>query len=403
VSAELLGAAVLLVGAGLLAAEPLPEIPGLTLAEATIPSSVDGAEQPVVIGVPDDYDPGEPTPLLVGLHTWSADYRQRVEPYGGEAAARGWLMVLPHFRGPNKPSNPNVTQAGGSLLAQHDIIDAVEHMAQAYNVDRDRIYLTGDSGGGHMTLLMAGKYPDLWAAVAAWVPVTDLREWWEVQNAYAADVEAITGGRPGESPEIDFEYLRRSPRTFMPNLAHLPVLLAHGDRDPVIPVEQSWRTFRALDAVPAHGTVLHVFSGGHMSRAAYGLDWCARYVRSAAPPAEMHLVTDESKSYYWADLLVADETRLARADIVLGEGAMSVATENLRALTLDLNDLPLPEDGLFLGVRNAGELRLTLRGAPEAARAVCEGDWARPVEGEAGQIVLTVAPAQEARSLRLAW
>ena len=48
----------------------LPAIPGLTLTELRVPSSVDGAEQPIVVGVPDAYDGTEPTPLLVGLHTW---------------------------------------------------------------------------------------------------------------------------------------------------------------------------------------------------------------------------------------------------------------------------------------------------------------------------------------------
>ncbi len=49
-----------------------------------------------------------------------------VEAYGREAARRGWLVVLPHFRGPNTTSNPTPTQAGGSLLAQHDIDESVQ-------------------------------------------------------------------------------------------------------------------------------------------------------------------------------------------------------------------------------------------------------------------------------------
>jgi len=383
-------------------AAELPEIPGLTLAEVHIPSSVDGVAQPVVVGVPDGYDGSEPTPLLVGLHTWSFGYLQRVEPYGREAARRGWLVVLPHFRGPNTTSSATPTQAGGSLLAQHDIVDAYRHTLEEYNVDLGRVYITGASGGGHMALLMAGKYPDLWAAAAAWVPVTDLREWWEVQNGYAAHVEAITGGRPGASAAIDFEYLRRSPRTFITNLAHVPVLFAHGDRDPTIPVEQSWRTFRALDAVPRHRTLLHIFSGGHEGHTRFGLDWMAEHVRATEPPTELHVVTDESKSYYWADLDVADETRLARADVALGEDALSVATENLVALTLDVGELPLPEGGLFVSVVNDLPLALTLRNAPDGTRVEVEGDWASPVEGADG-IAVQIAPSPEARTLRISW
>lgn len=392
--------ALLPVACATLAAGELPQIPGLRLTVVRLPSSMDGVEQPLVVGVPEGYDPNTPTPLLVGLHTWSADYRQRVQPYGAEAARRGWLVVLPNFRGPNTTANPHPTQAGGSRFAQRDIVDARQYMIEHYAVDPERIYLTGDSGGGHMTLLMAGKYPDLWAAAAAWVPVTDLREWWELGHGYAPHVEAVTGGRPGDSVEVDFEYLRRSPRTFMTNLAALPVLLAHGDRDPTIPVEQSWRTFRALADLPGHHTLLQIFSGGHTGHTRFGLDWMAQYKRTSNPPTELHLVTDESQAYYWAELTVDEPLLLGRADLVLGADALSVATTNLSALRLDLAGLPLPEGGPVVGVVNDRPLTLTLTNVPDGVEVTCPGDWAQAVAG-AEDIVLEIASSLEARSLRL--
>jgi hypothetical protein len=276
-------------------------------------------------------------------------------------------------------------------------------MIDDYNVDLDRIIITGDSGGGHMTLLMAGKYPDLWSAAAAWCPVTDLREWWELQSGYAADVVAVTGGTPGRSPVIDFEYARRSPRTFMTNLAHLPVLLGHGDSDPIIPVAQSWRSFRALKTLPEHETLFYVFSGGHTGLQSFGLDWCAERSAPRQTPTELHLVTDESKSYYWTDLQMSDETRLARADVVLGDDALSVATENLASLALDLGGLTLPRSGMTLAVRNDHALTLRLRGAPEATRVDGAADWCR-VGGSSGEALeMRIEPAVEARSVSLAW
>ena len=189
------------------AGQELESVPGLSAEVVQITSSLDGTEQPCIVGVPDGYDPDKPTPLLVGLHTWSASYPQRLVLHGGEAARRGWLAVLPNFRGPNLTQNPHAQEAGGALPAQHDIIDCYHHMLESYNVDADRVYLTGASGGGHMALLMATKYPDLWAAVAAWVPVTDFRTWHQQNRGYAPHVEAVCGGPPGASAEVDFEYL----------------------------------------------------------------------------------------------------------------------------------------------------------------------------------------------------
>jgi poly(3-hydroxybutyrate) depolymerase len=395
--------AMLLSAASFGAEEKLPEVAGLEATVVKIPSSVDGVEQPCIIGVPASYDPETPTPLLVGLHTWSASYPQQLETYGKQAAKRGWLLVLPHYRGPNLVSNPNARQAGGSLLAQHDVVDGYRYVLEHYSVDAERVYMTGASGGGHMALLMAGKYPDLWAAVAAWCPVTDLLDWHEQNPSYARHVEAVCGGPPGATAEVDFEYLRRSPRTFMTNLAHTHVLLGHGDRDQAIPVEQSWRTFRRLAELPAHRTLFYVFSGGHEDRAAYGLDWCARLTRPQEPPTELHLVTDESKSYYWADLELADAGRLGKCAVKLSEDALSVATENLARVSLELTGLPVPaEGGLLLSVANAEPLRLSLRGLPGAALAA-EPGWAVAAPAGAAALELIIEAGTEARTCRIAY
>ncbi len=381
-------------------AAELPEIEGIRLRQLRIPSSVDGAEQPVVIGIPEGYDPATQTPLLIGLHTWSADYLQRVEAYATQAARRGWLVVLPNFRGPNCTTNPNAFEAGGSILAQHDIVDARQYMVESFNVDPARVYITGDSGGGHMTMLMCAKYPDLFSAAAAWVAVTDLREWWELGNTYRPHIEAVCGGAPGDSAQVDFEYLRRSPRTFMTNLAHTRVLLAHGDRDFTIPVEQAWRSFRVLGDLPAHHTIFQVFSGGHEADHEAAFAWLSSQVAPPQTPTELHLVTDESKSYYWAELEVAGELMLGKADLVFSRDTLSVATENLSGLSLHLRDLPLPEDGVFLTVRSDRDLALRLTGLPAGLNAQCP--WAS-IAADGDALVLTVGPAEEARTLRLSW
>ena len=123
--------------------------------EIQVTSTRDGSVQPGRLDVPKSYNPqGDPVPLVVLLHSWSAGYKQgnaTLERMVGEA---GWLCVMPDFRGPNR-----MPEACGSPLAQQDILDAVDWVAQRYRVDSSRIYLCGTSGGGHMTMLMAGKYP----------------------------------------------------------------------------------------------------------------------------------------------------------------------------------------------------------------------------------------------------
>ncbi len=361
----------------------LPAVEGITWEELSLTSTFDQTEQPIVVGVPSSYEPGNPTPLLVALHTWSYGYRQPPREYGPEAARRGWLLVVPHFRGPNLSTNPRATDAGGSLAAQHDIIDAVEYMKATYAVEAERVYLSGASGGGHMALLMAGKCPDVWGAVCAWCPITDLREWHAEGNPYAQHVEAVCGGVPGASPEVDFEYLRRSPRSFITNAGHTPILLGHGDRDPTIPTEQSWRTFLRLRDVPQHLAVFRSWSAGHVGLLREGLDWAEGQRRPVDPPTQLDLVTDEAKWYHWLFLEPAGPLRLGRAVATLGETTLAIEVQDLVGLRVSFRALhrQLPTsvrcDGQELaGVQRdeaAGEVRVTLG---DTLAHVLDFEWA---------------------------
>ena len=137
----------------------------------TIKSSVDGSKQPAWVTVPVE-GTTTPRPLLVSLHSWSANLDQRQPELEREANARKWITLQPDFRGRN-----DRPQACGSDLAVQDVVDAVRWVRDRHRVDARRIYLTGSSGGGHMALLMAGRHPELWAAVSAWVPISDLPAW----------------------------------------------------------------------------------------------------------------------------------------------------------------------------------------------------------------------------------
>ena len=119
-----------------------------------VTSSIDRTEQPCYLILPDGFDEDGPAvPLLVCLHTWSGSVEQRRTDTELECGKRGWIFLFPNFRGPN-----SAPDACGSLKAQQDILDAVDWVLERYPVDEKRIYLTGASGGGHMSMLMAGRY-----------------------------------------------------------------------------------------------------------------------------------------------------------------------------------------------------------------------------------------------------
>ena len=221
-----------------------------------IASSADGTDQPCYVILPDGYEPGgEPRPLLVSLHTFSGDVEQRQKGFEEEANRAGWIYVFPHFRGPNK-----TPQACGSPLAQQDILDAVDWAIKTYPIETRRIYLVGSSGGGHMAMLMASRYPQRWTAVSAWVGISDLVAWHErrAQGNYGAMLRAACGGAPGDSAEVDEQYRLRSPLTWLHRAVGLPLDLNTGIHDGhtgSVPVRQTLEAFNVVACAGAHETI----------------------------------------------------------------------------------------------------------------------------------------------------
>ena len=175
-----------------------------------IPSSKDGTLQKVIYWRPASaaHDVAGPSvPLVVFLHSWSGGFEQG-PPWIAQAKKLGWVLVAPDFRGPN--SRP---EACASDLASQDILDAVAYARRDARIDPTRIYLIGGSGGGHMSLVMAARAPDLWAGVSAWVPISDLAAWHAESTArktnYAKMIAQSCGGPP--SPTTESEYRKRSP------------------------------------------------------------------------------------------------------------------------------------------------------------------------------------------------
>ena len=84
----------------------------------------------------------------------------------------------------------------------------LDEIVEKYKVDQDRIYVTGQSMGGFGTWSLAAHAPDCFAAI---VPICG-------------------GGDPTKAKEI----------------AHIPVWVFHGGKDPTVPLKMSQRMVDAL-------------------------------------------------------------------------------------------------------------------------------------------------------------
>ena len=232
------------------------------------------------------------------------------------AVRKEWAFIHPNFRGPNWTPD-----ACGSDLAVQDVIDAIKHVKQKCPIDESRVYLMGTSGGGHMSLLVAGRHPELFTAVSAWVPITDLSAWfYECQASgrrYAIDMLKAIGAPPHHARAA---YEQRSPIHWLQRAHSVSFDINAGIRDGhegSVPISHSLVAFNQLAAPQDHisatdvieftGTSqvpqalidsalidnnygqkkplfrrtskkarITIFDGGHEGIPAAGLDWLAR-------------------------------------------------------------------------------------------------------------------------------
>jgi pimeloyl-ACP methyl ester carboxylesterase len=215
-----------------------------SLKEITYTSSADGSQQPAMFFAPDT---AVAVPLVVALHTWSGDYKQDFHKAIAEWCIKnGWAYIHPNFRGPNvRP------EATCSELVVKDIMSAVQYAKHTAKIDPASVYLIGTSGGGYAALVMAGRHPEAWSAVSAWVPICDLRAWYfESETSghrnYSEGVAKSCGGAPGDSPAVDEEYRKRSPAIYLANAKGLNLHIDAGIGDKDVPVSHSLNAFNLV-------------------------------------------------------------------------------------------------------------------------------------------------------------
>jgi hypothetical protein len=159
----------------------------VTCQEVSMPSSMDTSHQKAMFFPASGY---QPQPLIVSLHTWSGDYRQK-DPLASKILEKGWNYIHPDFRG----SNTRPEACGGEKVIR-DIEDAIGYAKQHGNVDVDNIHVIGTSGGGYATLLMYMKTALEIRSFSAWVPISDLVDWyWACDGRglkYAGDILSCT-------------------------------------------------------------------------------------------------------------------------------------------------------------------------------------------------------------------
>ena len=140
-------------------------------------------------------------------------------------------------------------------------VAALSQTLGEFHVDRDRVYLTGLSMGGHGTWYVAYRHPELFAAIA---PICG---WVVEMSGFKGSVPVV----PADSGEPLPALARR--------LANTPVWIFHGEMDNTVPVTGSREPAAALKAANADARYTEFLGLNHNSwDAAYASDEFVRWL-----------------------------------------------------------------------------------------------------------------------------
>lgn len=156
--------------------------------------------------------------------------------------SRGWDVLVVDPRGSTGHGRA-YQQALRGRWGDLDVADTATLISYAHSLGWATPQTTvaaGSSSGGLSVLGLAARFGSLIAGVMASAPVTDLAGLADVDHRYEAHYTLSLVGPPGAR-----EYLVNSPANQLDQI-DVPVMIVHGDADPVVPVEQSRRTVAAL-------------------------------------------------------------------------------------------------------------------------------------------------------------
>jgi len=358
--------------------------------EITFTNLLDNTAQRAIVYVPEACK-GTNAPLLIITHYMSGDrFTAKKLGYYPECEKRGWLLACPELHGHRTPGQTSLA----ALEAQHDVVDHVRHMQNNYKVDATRIYLAGRSMGGMLGLVTAAKYPQLFAAVVAGQPLTDLAEW--MKSASAA-LRQTTEKECGECTNANlFEYQRRSAISYAPNFKYVPVILWHGSNDPLVAPEHSEKLTGAIRSFYRFQPGVNWYHGGGHNGLNFPPAWiCDQlqyYVNTCDGKMtaktrfypELNLVFDEPLEIFWLAVTPAQSNAFARVEARLQDGALILKASRASRVSVNLDKVIKELTISKYSVSTDTPLELTLRANnTETFKAACEKEASGEIKSSA--------------------
>ncbi|HEX8461654.1 MAG TPA: PHB depolymerase family esterase [Segetibacter sp.] len=196
--------------------KPFKGIPGLHI--RGFRSAIDGGVDNYMVAVPDKYDGKKSLPLVVMMpyvtkqapfiESWHVADIDRIELITKLCNRYNFAAIWPSSRIYKEYNlNPIVSAA---------TFEAINAVKKDYSIDAKRLYLYGDCSGGMEALLIAARYPDIFAAIGVEGP----------------DLSYTKSGTAGYNETFPLAWVNQNNLLKLAeNYQHIPTLIIHTKKD----------------------------------------------------------------------------------------------------------------------------------------------------------------------------
>jgi len=207
--------------------------------------SFDDLEIPAFLFVPEDWD-GQPLPFVIHAHGGpESQFRPSFQRHFQYLILNGYGIIAPNIRGSSGYGIEYMQMDDYKKRKDSikDIYEAARWLVDNGYAEYGKIAVKGGSYGGYVTLAALVDYPEIFGAGICSVGISNFVTFLQNTADYRRAIREAEYG-----PLSDEEFLTEiSPLTHAEQI-RAPLLIAHGENDPRVPVDEARQIARSIKA-----------------------------------------------------------------------------------------------------------------------------------------------------------
>jgi pimeloyl-ACP methyl ester carboxylesterase len=196
----------------------------------------------------------EKYPVAIFAHGFGSNYHELMH-HGAGYAESGIVCVFFDFCGGGEESTSDGTMLEMTVLTEaEDLEDVMDTVLDLPYVNKDALYLQGESQGGFVSALVGDRRKEDIKGLILWYPAFVIPD--DSKKRIKIGSNNVFGHEI--SPDYDTAAMDIDVNNLQRNFGK-PVLLIHGDKDDVVPIEYS----RTAAANYGYATLKEIIGAGH--------------------------------------------------------------------------------------------------------------------------------------------